>query len=148
MWRITHIDQYYPVNYEPAKRDFDEDASFYDWDEGEMKNDDLAFNLLQAGHSMVDEIPLILVNEPILISDGKNSDIRYNFYYPVWAYDQYRKELGEISSANDWIYLDLWDLIPESEFTNTAIHITPAGMESLTGVIAETVIEIVTRSGK
>jgi hypothetical protein len=148
MWGITHIDQYYPIDYELAKRDFEEDTSFYDWDEGEMKNDDLAFNLLQAGQDMVGEIPIILVNEPILISDGRNSDIRYNFYYPVWAYDQYRKTLAEISSANNWIYLDLWDLIPESEFTNTAIHFTPTGMESLTGVIAETVIEIVTRPKK
>jgi len=29
---------------------------------------------------------------------------------------------------NDWQYLDLWDLIPDvSYYTNSAIHLTPAG---------------------
>jgi hypothetical protein len=28
-------------------------------------------------------------------------------------------------------YIDLWDLIPSGEFTNSAIHMTPAGTARL-----------------
>ncbi len=61
------------------------------------------------------------------MSSGKNSDLRYNFFYPRWAYDQYRALLGEQAQAAGWHYLDLWNLVPETEFTNSAIHLTPAG---------------------
>jgi len=76
------------------------------------------------------------VNEPILISRGENSDIRYNFFYPRWAYDDYRQALQAKAIANGWNYLDLWDLVPESEFTNSAIHLTPAGEQLLAERIA------------
>ena len=37
--------------------------------------------------------------EPMLISAGKNSDIRYNFFYPRWAYDEYRRQMAERAAA-------------------------------------------------
>jgi hypothetical protein len=80
-------------------------------------------------------VRLTLVNEPILVSTAKNSAIRYNFFYPRWAYDQYRTLLDEQAKAANWRYLDLWNLVPESEFTNSAIHLTPAGETLLAQVI-------------
>jgi lysophospholipase L1-like esterase len=79
----------------------------------------------------------ILVNEPMLISTGLNSDIRYNFFYPRWAYDKYRQILADHAAERDWHYLDLWDLVPAAEFTNSAIHLTPAGERLLANRIAE-----------
>ena len=73
----------------------------------------------------------MLVNEPIMVSNGENSDIRYNFYYPRWAYDLYRQTLAAASSANGWKYLDLWDLVPQEHFTNSAIHLDAQGEEML-----------------
>jgi len=78
----------------------------------------------------------LLVNEPMLISDGINSNIRYNFFYPRWAYDEYRQQLAEHAAARNWRYLDLWDLVPAVEFTNSAIHLTPAGETLLANTIA------------
>jgi hypothetical protein len=72
----------------------------------------------------------MIVNEPMLISSGENSVIRYNFFYPRWAYDQYRDMMAELSQKNQWNYVDLWNLVPANEFTNSAIHLTPRG-ESL-----------------
>jgi hypothetical protein len=81
----------------------------------------------------------ILVNEPTLISDGRNSDIRYNFFYPRWAYDAYRQQLAEHAAERRWKYLDLWDLLPAGEFTNSAIHLTPAGERLLADKIVEAI---------
>jgi hypothetical protein len=82
---------------------------------------------------------MLLVNEPMLISNGANSDVRYNFFYPRWAYDEYRQALADLAMANKWIYFDLWDLVPANEFTNSAIHLTPSGETLLANEIAEAI---------
>ena len=97
----------------------------------------LAWDVLDAGMSITPK--MILVNEPMLVSDGLNSDIRYNFFYPRWAYDEYRQLLTEHAASQNWSYLDLWDLVPASEFTNSAIHLTPAGERLLADQIAEVI---------
>jgi lysophospholipase L1-like esterase len=95
-------------------------------------------DVLDAGMSAA-PVPTILVNEPILISNGLNSDIRYNFFYPRWAYDEYRILLNEYASERNLPYLDLWDLVPLNEFTNSGVHLTPAGEALLTDKIAEAI---------
>lgn len=72
-------------------------------------------------------MPIALVNMPILISTGVNSDLRYNAYYPRWAYDQYRTLYATIAAEEGWQYLDLWDAIESEQFTDTAVHLSPAG---------------------
>ena len=127
MWGVTGIDQFYPEEYKKAARDLTDDTSFHSWQEGEMTSSQLAMEILTAGKEAAGQVTIIFVNEPILISQGENSDLRYNFYYPRWAYDQYRELLVQYSEGQDLIYLDYWDFIPEEEFTNTAIHATPFG---------------------
>ena len=100
--------------------------------------DALAFDVLEAGMSAA-SVPTLLVNEPILISNGANSDIRYNFFYPRWAYDEYRQLLVERSAEHGWNYLDFWDLAPMQEFTNSGVHLTPKGEAMLTNKIAEAI---------
>ena len=122
LWASTGIDQVYPENYERAKIDLEPDEDFH---ELTSLHDALAFDVLEAGMSSA---PLmLLVNEPMLVSDGTNSNIRYNFFYPRWAYDEYRQLLAERAAAHKWNYLDLWDLVLANQFTNSAIHLTPAG---------------------
>jgi hypothetical protein len=84
-------------------------------------------------------VPTLLVNEPILVSNSANSDLRYNFFYPRWAYDEYRQLLAEHAAARNWHYLDLWDLVPMQEFTNSAIHLTPEGEAMLANEIAQAI---------
>ena len=84
----------------------------------------LAWDVMQAGFDLVDEhgVPMLLVNEPIFRSDGLNSDIRYNEYYPRWAYDAYRQHLEQLAAGNNWPYLDLWNFVPAESFTDTPFH--------------------------
>jgi hypothetical protein len=96
-----------------------------------LQASDLAFDELQAGVQRIGKIPLLIVNEPILISNGKNSDVRYDYFYPRWAYDQYRTLLAAQAQAGAWNYVDLWNLLPMQEFTNSAVHYTPAGAQTL-----------------
>lgn len=130
-WAATQIDQEYPGDYQPAQRDLEADTSYQGWQPPDLPEQELAFDVLQAGMHIAGSIPVILVNEPILISTGKNSNLRYNFFYPRWAYDQYRQFLQERGSISGWNYIDLWDLIPEAEFTNSAIHLFPSGSRML-----------------
>ena len=125
LWASTGIDQVYPDDYEHAQINLEADRDFHGLT---SLQDSLDFDVLDAGMSIAPD--MILINEPMLISQGANSDIRYNFFYPRWAYDEYRTMLKAHATANHWKYLDLWDLAPVNEFTNSAIHLTPLG-ESL-----------------
>ncbi|MBG0771924.1 MAG: SGNH/GDSL hydrolase family protein [Anaerolineaceae bacterium] len=130
MWAATGIDQTYPGNYTPAQRDFEaDDTAFAGWDSGTLPTDQLLTAALSAGTTLAGDVPVLIVNEPILISTGANSDVRYNFFYPRWAYDQYRELLTTLSAEAGWTYIDLWDVVPEAEFTNSAVHLTPAGSQ-------------------
>ena len=144
MWAATGVDQVYTEDFEPAQRDFSEDETFYDFQPPQLDRRELSLDLIQAGIEAAGEMPLIIVNEPILISDGENSDIRYNFYYPRWVYDRYREIMLEEAQENDWHYYDCWDLVDEAEFTNTAIHLTPQGSELFAGKV-EMILEEVIR---
>ena len=130
MWAATGVDQTYPEDYTPAQRDFaEDDDQFKGWAPGALPLDQLAIDVLSAGSNLAGDVPVLVVNEPILISQGENSNIRYNFFYPRWAYDQYRWALAERSVYADWNYIDLWDAIPSQEFTNSAVHLTPEGSQ-------------------
>jgi hypothetical protein len=139
LWAATGIDQTYlnPGEYQPAQRDLEPDEVFQDMLPPVLPRENMSFDILKAGIKMVGNIPLVLVNEPILISQGKNSNIRYNFFYPRWAYDDYRKMLTQMSQEENWRYYDFWDIIPETEFTNSAIHLTPSGSEMLAFHVAD-----------
>jgi hypothetical protein len=147
MWAATGIDQTYPSDYTPAQRDFeDDDDQFKGWSAGEMPLDQLRFDVLSAGMTLAGDVPLMVINEPILISEGENSDIRYNFFYPRWAYDQYRTALAELSVGADWAYIDLWDVIPQEMFTNSAVHLTPEGSQIFYQRLAPTLEEMICQS--
>ena len=140
MWSATSIDQFYPAEYEKAQTDLEADESYHDLT-SPLNEDDLALNALETGFRVAGETPMILVNEPMLISAGTNSDIRYNFFYPRWAYDEYREMMTTLSKQNGWTYVDLWDIVPANEFTNSAIHLTPAGEKLLAENLAPYILE-------
>ena len=134
LWASTGIDQVYPEDYERAQIDLAPDEDFHGLT---SLNNALALDVLDAGMSIAPN--MMLVNEPMLISSGANSDIRYNFFYPRWAYDEYRRLLSEHAARKNWDYLDLWDIVPAEEFTNSAIHLTPFGESVLSARIAEAI---------
>jgi hypothetical protein len=142
MWAATGIDQTYPIDYQHTPADLSSDVTFHSMSpSGEIKNN-LAFNVLEAGFQAVGKTPVILVNEPMFISTGHNSELRYNFLYPRWAYDQYRELMSTKARANGWNYLDLWDVVPSDNFTNSAIHLSPSGESLFAGYLKNTILQL------
>lgn len=129
MWASTGIDQFYDDNFEPAAWDLTPDENFYNFVPPTLPKEPLLWQALPTALDLAGEIPLWIVNEPIMISAGMYSDIRYNYFYPRWAYDQYRTELAQRTQHLGISIIDAWDWIDPREFTNSAIHLTPAGEE-------------------
>jgi hypothetical protein len=142
LWAATGIDQTYPADYPRAQTDLAAEVTFHGMQPPALVKSQLDFEVLRAGMLAAGRIPVLLINEPILVSSGKNSNLRYNFYYPRWAYDQYRQMLSEQAKADAWHYLDLWNLIPANEFTNSAIHLTPAAESLLAGRVGESIRQL------
>ncbi len=141
-WVTTGIDQVYP-DYIPRSNDFDDDLTWQNYTEPTtLTRDDLAFDVLAAGQQMVGDVPLVIVNEPIFIADGENSDLRYNFWYPRWAYDAYRDLFVQEADAQGWQFVDLWDVIPMAEFTDSPVHLSPAGSAQLAAAIRAAIFAV------
>ncbi|MDO9084963.1 MAG: hypothetical protein Q7U53_02045 [Anaerolineaceae bacterium] len=136
LWAATGIDQYYGP-YEPAAWDLEADENYYQFTPPKMPNEELLWQAFPAALDLTGDVPLWLVNEPIMISAGENSEIRYNYFYPRWAYDQYRQELIQRSEHLDIPLIDAWDWIAPLEFTNSAIHLTPVGERILAEGLAD-----------
>ena len=119
VWAATGVDQTIPADIPLRKTDLDADTSWQGFTESApFATDDLAFDVLAAGMARAGDAPILLINEPMFVSDGRNSDRRYNSFYPIWAYDLYREMLMETAVTHNWPYLDLWNSIPPEEFTD------------------------------
>jgi hypothetical protein len=141
MWTATGIDQTYPEDYQHAQTDLSADNTFHDMTGPKLDESQLTFGVLDTGMRMTGDIPILLVNEPMLISVGENSELRYNFLYPRWAYDQWREMMAARADENGWNYLDLWNIIPADQFTNSAIHLTPAAESKLAKQVEQKILQ-------
>ena len=142
MWSATGIDQEYPQDYNPALRDFEaDDLGFYDFEIGDLDQENLALEVVIKTIAYHNDIDFVVINEPILVSAGENSDIRYDYYYPRWAYDQYRPLMQAQMEVHGINYYDLWDIIPEAEFTNSAIHLSSEGENILADNVLPIIVE-------
>lgn len=143
LWAATGIDQTYPSDYSLAQVDLEAELSFHGLQPPALQEADLAFEVLEAGFRAAGDTPVLLINEPMLISRGANSDLRYNFFYPRWAYDDYRRMLAERAERRGWNYLDLWDLLPEADhYTNSAIHLTPQAEAILADRVRQAILQV------
>lgn len=137
-WSATGIDQLIPADIPLRASDFEADESWGNFtNPGTLMPADLAIDTIKAGVKMAGDVPVIIINEPIFISDGRHSDLRYNLWYPRWAYDQYRVILQETASSQNWTYLDAWDAIHPYEFTDSPVHLTPTGVSQFAEIIKE-----------
>lgn len=135
-WSATGIDQAIPAEIPLRQSDFAVDTSWHNYlNPSQLTPADLAFDVLAAGQERAGSVPLLIVNQPIFISDGQNSQLRYNLWYPRWAYDQYRQLLA--AEVDQRPYLDLWDGVPATEFTDSPVHLTAQGTAVLAGKIAQ-----------
>lgn len=145
LWAATGIDQYIPAEFTERANDLEADESFHTLQPPTLRREDLAFEILQAGVRRAGAVPILFLNEPMFVADGQNSDVRYNFFYPRWAYDQFRPMLAEQTAQNNWHYVDLWDAVPNTEFTDSAVHLTPAGSALMAEKVGPMILEIITR---
>lgn len=139
-WSATRVDQVYGT-FTPRSNDYDADTTW----KGIAPTDDLppqlAFDTIRAAHTLLD-VPIVLVNEPIYIGDGANSDLRYNVWYPRAIYDDFRALYTQQAQANDWVLLDVWNAIQSREFTDSPVHLTPTGSREFAEFIAWTIQSI------
>ena len=145
LWAGTGIDQDYPEQYPAPQLDLDADNTFHHT-EGALPDEMLAWDVLEKGMERAAAVPVLLINEPMLISNGKNSEIRYNYYYPREAYDSWHSALLDRADENGWHLLDLWDSLGTDAFTNSAIHYNAESAGSLAGRIRAE-IELILRNG-
>ena len=141
-WAATGIDQAIPPTYTPRSADLQPDASFHGLQPPHLAASDLAFDVLAAGVSAAGSVPVLIANEPTFVSNGQNSDIRYNFFYPRWAYDDYRQLLAAAATSHGWRYLDLWDAAGNDQFTDSPIHLTAAGNARLAAKLAGPILAV------
>lgn len=96
------------------------------------------FESLQIARQMTDGVELIYLNEPMC--SYANPDVRYNHHYPRWAYDQYRDALAAKAAEQEWTYLDWWNILPLSKFSNSIFHRTPEGEQKLALKLAKEIL--------
>lgn len=136
----THRDQIPGPPQIPAA-ELSEDENFEGIRPPTLRENQVSIDQVHDFLELADNVPVLLVNEPILIMDGiRNSDIRYNSYYPRWVYDQYRQFMMEAATRNDWRYLDLWDMFPADAFADTPLHLTPAAHRRLAEFLAPDIL--------
>src|SRR5262249_25472350 len=134
-WGITNIDERYPKFFEPRKENLPSDLTWMGIEPKQLAADDLAFDVVEAAMKIAGTTPLIIVNEPIFLSRGVNANLHYNFFYPRWAYDNFRELMAQQAKANGWLYLDEWNLIAAEEFTDSAVHLTPKASKQFAEVV-------------
>ena len=55
--------------------------------------------------------------------------------------------MAETSAAEGWTYRDFWNLVPPAEFTNSAVHLSPAGSRLLAAQVARSIQEMLAPPG-
>lgn len=130
VWSATSNDTIAPPHIpKELPHDVTKDPTYRGLEPGSDLRSRLLLETLDAGFDLASQTPILLVNEPIFVARGYNSEIRYNDTYPRWAYDQYRELLAAQVSSR--AYLDLWDAVPPEHFVDTAMHVNAQGEELL-----------------
>lgn len=145
-WAATSVDQFMPDQIKLRQSDFEADVSWQSFKQAStLTENDLAFDAIRAGLQLASDVPVLIVNEPMYISTGVNSELRYNSFYPRWAYDQYRALLGAQAQANGWQYVDMWNAIAPDNFTDTPVHLTPQGATQYAKLVGEAIAKTINR---
>jgi len=147
LWAGTGIDHHQSLRGEPAlpSPDVEDDLHYLEWlpDESADLFDSLLMDVLEAGSDMGGEVPVVLVNEPIFVAEGKNHLVRYNGFYPRWVFDEYRQFISGWAEAHDQKYLDYWNAIPPEEFADAYFHRRQSGGQRFAELLALDIKELV-----
>jgi len=111
----------------------------------QLDPDGLMLDVLDAGDKLAEGIPVLVLNEPVFIATGRNSDLYYNNYYPRPIYDQYLRIMSNWASDSSHPYYDAWDIVPASMFTNTPLHISASGEALLASRLEPIILQLACR---
>jgi len=102
------------------------------------------WRILLAGQDLARRrgVRLLLVNDPIFVSQAPGSGREYNAFYERKIYDRYRATLEEFCRRHGIAYLDLWDAVPSLEYGNTPQHYLPAGNQRVARRVMERLEEL------
>lgn len=147
LWSATHIDNHaglQPVPSTPAV-DVDSQLGYEGWKPEESSElfASLSFDVLSAGFKIAGDVPVVLVNEPIFIAEGKNHSIRYNVFYPRWAYDAYRQWMVAWTEKEGQVLLDYWNVLPPAGFSDQNFHRNSLGEKQLATLLAPEIKNLV-----
>jgi hypothetical protein len=147
LWAGTGIDNHeglQPMT-SPPQADVSDDLDYEGWQPEESARlfDSLMFDVLLAGVKIAGEVPVVLVNEPIFIAEGRNHLIRYNAFYPRWAYDEYRQWMVERTEQESLPLLDYWNMLPPAGFSDQNFHRSSAGEEKFAKLLAPEISRLV-----
>jgi hypothetical protein len=92
------------------------------------------------------DLPVLLVNEPIHSYSEDQSEEYYNSYYLRADYARHRELLAESAENADWAYADLYDAVPNAEFSNTAFHYAPDGIRHYIEALTPYILEVANSS--
>lgn len=141
MWRNTGIDQGYPP-YTPTPSDLNDNLLWKGLSPPTLAPEQLSLDVLNAGVQLSGDVPVLLVNEPMFIATGENSNLRYNSFYPRWVYDDYRALLWATARAKDWRYFDAWNRMTPAVFTDSPVHLDPNGTAQLADLLRPIVLSM------
>lgn len=146
MWAATGVDnsQDLGVNHPLFPQDLPADISYMEYKSDKQAPvliQSLMFDVMRAGHDIAGDTPMIVINEPIFIITGQNSDLRYNELYPRWAYDAYRAALTDWITRQGYTFYDYWNALPVEEFGNEVFHRDPNGELRFAKLIAPHILE-------
>ena len=107
-----------------------------------LNPESLMFDVLRSADELVRPAPILIINEPIFIATGRNSQQYYDAFYTRSLYDQYRRILGEWAVENHQLYFDAWNSIPGSEFTDTPLHLSANGEKQLASLLSPLILKL------
>ena len=81
------------------------------------------------------QTPILVVNEPIYVTS--NPTTAYDAFYDKTLYDRYRQVLIEFCANNGLWCLDLWNNLPQVDFSDSPFHHTPEGNKAIASLVAD-----------
>ena len=147
LWAGTGIDNHEGLQpwTAPLSPDVSDQLDYEGWhpdESGDLLNS-LRLDVLYAGFKIAEEAPVVLVNEPIFIAEGKNHDLRYNAFYPRWAYDEYRHWMLEWTDREGIDWLDYWNALPSTGFIDQNFHRSSVGEKEFAKLLVPEIRKLV-----
>jgi hypothetical protein len=147
LWAGTGIDNHESLKPEPALPgpDVPDSLDYVERYPEETKElfDSLLMDVLSTAYEVAGNVPVILVNEPIFVAQGQNHLVRYNGFYPRWAYDEYRQFLSGWMKQNDHEWLDYWNALPPEDFADAYFHRRRSGEKHFAELLAGDIKKLV-----